>query len=423
MTVVPRLSIRPGPASTGLLSLPWERPLAEWDATEVALRDVPVGPSRHLVRFVEIADRLYALKEMPPRVARQEYDVLRELQRRRLPAVAPVGMVEQPHGEAVLITEYLEGSWQYRRLFLRLPPDLVRHRERLLDAMAMLLVELHRNGIYWGDCSLANTLFKRDGQVLQAYLVDAETSRVHPILSDGQRAYDLDILVENVTGGLMDVAARLEQDVDFDEHHRAASTVAERYRGLWAELHCEPTIGFSDRLQVAAHIRRINDLGYAVDEVTLSPTQVGDQLSVSVAVAGRQFHAEQLREATGLAVGEGQATVLLNDLRSYAAELQRRQLRPLSLNEAGVRWLAEVYRPGLDQVRRLADAGADLTQAFCDLLEVRWLMSEEAGRDVGTSVALQALARRSTPPNSAAQLMVLEAATGSFPPIRLPRND
>ncbi len=204
MTVVPRLSIRPGPASTGLLALPWERPLAEWDATEVALRDVPVGPSRHLVRFVEIADRLYALKEMPPRVARQEYDVLRELQRRRLPAVAPVGMVEQPHGEAVLITEYLEGSWQYRRLFLRLPPDLVRHRERLLDAMAMLLVELHRNGIFWGDCSLANTLFKRDGQVLQAYLVDAETSRVHPVLSDGQRAYDLDILVENVTGGLME---------------------------------------------------------------------------------------------------------------------------------------------------------------------------------------------------------------------------
>lgn len=421
--MVPRLSIRPGPASTGLLALPWERPLAEWDATEVALRDVPVGPSRHLVRFVEIEGALYALKEMPPRIARQEYDVLRELQRRRLPAVAPVGMVEQPHGEAVLITAYLEGSWQYRRLFMRLPPELVKHRERLLDAMATLLVELHRNGIFWGDCSLANTLFKRDGQVLQAYLVDAETSRVHPALTDGQRTYDLDILVENVTGGLMDVAARLELDMDFDEHHHAAQSVADRYCSLWAELHCQPTIGFRDRLRVAAHIRRLNDLGFAVDEVTLNPTQNSEELTVHVAVAGRQFHAEQLREATGLAVGEGQATVLLNDLRSYAADLQRRQLRPLSLNEAGVRWLTEVYRPGLEQVRRVADSGTDLTQAFCDLLEVRWLLSEQAGRDVGTSAALHALAGRSSPPNSAAQLMVLEAPTASFPPIRLDDDD
>ena len=46
--------------------------------------------------------------------------------------------------------------------------------------MASLLVDLHRNGVFWGDCSLANTLFSRDGQVLQAWLVDAETSEIHP---------------------------------------------------------------------------------------------------------------------------------------------------------------------------------------------------------------------------------------------------
>ena len=49
--------------------------------------------------------------------------------------------------------------------------------------MAGLLVELHRHGVFWGDCSLANTLFSRDGQVLQAWLVDAETSEVHPAAS------------------------------------------------------------------------------------------------------------------------------------------------------------------------------------------------------------------------------------------------
>jgi hypothetical protein len=51
--------------------------------------------------------------------------------------------------------------------------------------MASLLVDLHRNGVYWGDCSLANTLFSRDGQRLQAWLVDAETSEIHPELTPG----------------------------------------------------------------------------------------------------------------------------------------------------------------------------------------------------------------------------------------------
>ncbi len=83
-----------------------------------------------------------------------------------LPAVRPAGLVLQPEFDtAILVTRYLEGSWQYRRLFMRLPPDQPKHRARLLDAMAGLLVELHRHGVFWGDCSLANTLFSRDGQI------------------------------------------------------------------------------------------------------------------------------------------------------------------------------------------------------------------------------------------------------------------
>ena len=86
---------------------------------------------------------------------------------------------------------------------MRLPLGPGAYRGRLLDAMAFLLVDLHRNGVYWGDCSLANTLFRRDGDRIQAYLVDAETSEVHPSLSDGQRAYDLDIAQTNVIGELL----------------------------------------------------------------------------------------------------------------------------------------------------------------------------------------------------------------------------
>jgi aminoglycoside phosphotransferase (APT) family kinase protein len=68
--------------------------------------------------------------------------VLRQLEELGLPAVRPAGLVN--HESAILLTRYLDGSWQYRRLFRRLPPDQPTHRARLFDAMASLLVELHR---------------------------------------------------------------------------------------------------------------------------------------------------------------------------------------------------------------------------------------------------------------------------------------
>ena len=156
----------------GLLGLPWDRPLHDWTVPDVPLRDIAVGPSRHLVKFVDADGALWAVKDMPPRIAAKEYDVLRQLEEMGLPAVRPAGVVLQPEFDtAILVTRYLEGSWQYRRLFMRLPPDQPKHRARLLDGMAGLLVELHRHGVFWGDCSLANTLFSRDGQLLQAWLV------------------------------------------------------------------------------------------------------------------------------------------------------------------------------------------------------------------------------------------------------------
>ena len=96
--------------SPGLLALPWERRLGEWDAATVPLRELPVGPSRHLVRFVEADGTLWALKELPPRIARREFDVLRHLEDECLPAVRPAGLVTQPdHDVAILLTRYLDG--------------------------------------------------------------------------------------------------------------------------------------------------------------------------------------------------------------------------------------------------------------------------------------------------------------------------
>jgi hypothetical protein len=414
---LPPLDLRLRVTSPGLLALPWRVPLGEWDATEVPLRDVPVGPSRHLVRFVETDGARWALKELPVRIAQKEYAVLRDLEARSLPAVRAAGLVVQPHDDtAILVTRYLERSWQYRRLLMRMPPDLTAHRERLLDAMAGLLVDLHRNGIFWGDCSLANTLFSRDGQILQAWLVDAETSEIHPALSDGQRRYDIDIMVENLAGGLLDVAMRLDQPPEvFDSLLAEAESVATRYQKLWDLLHAEPTFSFDDRYEIEARIRALHDLGFAVDEINLVSTGAGGEaLRLKVAVAARRYHAAQLHDLTGLDVGEGQARILLADLRAYQGRLQHEARCDISDGLVALRWMDEVLRPGMARAHDSVGGIGDPVQAYCDLLEVRWLLSEQAQRDVGDAVAIAALGERSVPAQSAARMAVAEANTGQL---------
>lgn len=395
--------IRLRDGDSGGVTLPWEIPLGEWDAAEVPLRDMAVGPSRHLVRFVEVNGKVHALKELPARLARKEYEVLRGLENRGLPSVRAIGLIEYEDA-AVLVTAYLERSWQYRRLFMQLPPKS-KHRERLLEAMAALLVELHRNGVYWGDCSLANTLFTRDGQVLQAHLVDAETSEMHPHLSRGQREMDLEIFVENVAAGLLDVGAHLEYGGDeIDELLEAAFDVRRRYEELWEVIHQERVLSFSDRGEALDRVRQLNSLGFAVDEVHLEPAESG-KLRVRTDVVSRTYHSERLHQLTGLAVGEGQARILLGDLESY-----RRRSRGLGSTDGALarRWAVEQLSPGMEAARAALGREVEPIQAYCDLLEVRWLLSEQAGEDVGTEAALEALKLRALPTGAAAQAALLE---------------
>lgn len=415
---LPELRLRT--PSAGLVALPWDLPLADWTVPDVPLRDIAVGQSRHLVKFVECDGALWALKELPPRIAVQEYDVLRRLEDLGLPAVRPAGLVLQPEFDAaILVTRYLDGSWQYRRLFLRLPPDQPKHRARLFDAMAGLLVDLHRNGVFWGDCSLANTLFSRDGQTLQAWLVDAETSEVHPALSAGQRELDLQILVENVAGGMIDLATRLGLPPELHpEFFAEARCIWNRYQRLWDILHAAPVFGFGDRYRVEGTIRRLNELGFAVEEVSLHPVAADPgRLRLTVAVGDRRYHAQHLRGLTGLDVGEGQARILLGDLHAYQARLCREAGHNVDESTAAQLWVSEVARPDMHRAHAAVGGAGTAIQAYCDLLEVRWLLSERAGRDVGTERALAALARNVVPTDSAAKLAVVETPTEPMPAI------
>jgi len=325
-------------------------------------------------------------------VANEEFDVLRHLEIAGLPAVSAVGLASVPERDsAILITEYLAYSIQYRRLLMRFPLGPGPYRDRLLDAMASLLIDLHRAGVYWGDCSLANTLFRRDGDKIQAYLVDAETSEIHPGLSDGQRAYDLDILVENVAFGLADLGAMQGREDSFDDAVTAAETVRTRYTAVWDELHLEPEVAPGDRHAIRARIRRLNDLGFAIDEVSLEPTSASaDAVRLRVAVANRRFHAHRLQNLTGLVALEGQARLLLNDIREYQAWIETSTRTTITTDAAAERWLAEVLQPAIASLIPAIGPLRDPVQAYCDVLEEKWLLSEAAGHDVGLDAAMAA---------------------------------
>ena len=185
-----RMQFATGPDPTDLLTLPWSTPLEEWPRERLV--SLPRGISRHVVRFARIGGIVYAIKEIYQDLAEHEYEVLRTLAKTGVPVVQAIGVVANrvtPDGEpldAALVTKHLRFSLPYRALFSRrLDPDL---EPKLLDALAELLVKLHLAGFAWGDCSLSNTLFRRDAGALAAYLVDAETGELRRCAVPGPAA-------------------------------------------------------------------------------------------------------------------------------------------------------------------------------------------------------------------------------------------
>lgn len=365
------------------LDLPWRSPLEAWEGSCDRLEALPQGLARHPVVFVSYDGVVYALKELPPGLAEREYSQLRHMEELCVPCVTPVGhaLVRNEQREtSVLMTRYLDHSLPYHSLFMR--ASLTRYRDHLLGAMALLLVQLHLAGAFWGDCSLNNTLFRRDAGRLTAYLVDAETAEVHPTISAGMRRHDLDIMEENVGGGLLDLAAMGALPAGFPAREIGA-TIRQQYEALWDMVTAEQLIPFGERYRIRDRVRRLNELGFSVDQIELQPARDGEMLRLRALVTDRHFHRNMLHSMTGLDPEEMQARAMLNEIQQMKASLSSQLRRSMPLSVAAHRWLNEVYAPVLDRMRVLVDAGADPAELYCELLEHKWYLSERAAHDVG----------------------------------------
>ncbi|WP_436525829.1 DUF4032 domain-containing protein [Actinoplanes sp. HUAS TT8] len=366
-----------------LLDLPWHVPLEEWPADHLVA--LPQGISRHVVRFVKLNDVVYAMKETRERIAEKEYDLLRALERIDFPAVQAIAIAtdrqtkEGEPLETVLVTRHLQFSLPYRALFSRvLRPDTM---NRLLDALAALIVRMHLTGFSWGDCSLSNTLFRRDAGAFAAYLVDAETGNLYPKLSEGQRSEDIEILRLNIFGECLDLQAAelLHESIDPET---VVDDIVARYERLWHEVTYEQEVARDARHHIEKRIRRLNEMGFDVAEVSMSTVDDGYRVRPKVVDAG--YHTRRLMRLTGLDAEENQARQLLNDLDTYRAESALTDEQ-----QAAHRWLTEVFEPVVRAVPVNLRRKLEPQEIFSQIIQHKWLLSERAGKDVGMGPAVQ----------------------------------
>ena len=405
---------RPVPA---LLDLPWSLPLEEWPDEHLAA--LPRGISRHVVRFVKLSGEVIAVKEIKAEVAVREYNMLRLLTKIGQPCVQPFGVVSgriSADGEeldACLLTRHLHFSLPYRALFSQsLRPDTA---QRLIDALAVLLVRLHLAGFWWGDVSLSNTLFRRDAGAYAAYLVDAETGEIHTTLTDGQRAHDLDIAMVNIAGELMDLEAGGFLAVSADPI-TVSQTIVDRYNSLWRELTGRERFEKGCRWRVDDRIRRLNELGFDVDELTISTDFGGATIQIQPKVVDAGHHSRRLMRLTGLDVEENQARRLLNDLDGFRAAQDRQNDDQAMVAHD---WLSQVYEPVTRTVPRDLTKKLEPAEVFHEVLEHRWYLSEAAGHDIPIDKVIADYIKnvlRGKPDEAA----VLGADTASMPAVRSP---
>lgn len=204
-----------------LRKLPWSVPIANWHQYGVHTLDIKRGISRHVVIFVRTGKFSFGIKEISEITSRKEVSNYEQLLLKGIHTLIPAGfvvreespiIVETPvgtqyesnnvsHTVTLLVEKVLPDSLLYSRNFRK------ENRQKIWDAIVRLFVQLHSNGVYWGDASLANTLIRFEKRevpfvgmktFLMAYLADAETVEIYSRLSKSMREDDLNFFLESM---------------------------------------------------------------------------------------------------------------------------------------------------------------------------------------------------------------------------------
>ncbi len=384
-----------------LEGLPWHVQLEEWQQQGVELLIIRRGESRHPVVFVEREGMRYAIKETTPRMAEREIHNLHEIVRRGIPTLAAVGYVTVPAPPIALdvpqiggVRQYINGDRGYT--VTRLAPRVVPHallyripftkrtKQRLLAAVAVLMIELHEHGVYWGDPSLANVLLRIDGRRVLAIMADAETTELFPgPVSEGLREQDLAAFGESLSWQAEDLrqARNLPEDVEVigEADYRY---FVQRYRWLRKEhQRVSAAPNFTTYYQVEQFLRTIHRWGYSLLDTT------GHKLQQFTTVLPG-WHTRRIHELLHISIPPMYALHFYNMILGHQTIMSKQQQKPVSVEEAAHDWYHRYHLPTILLLRRHLTKGQDPMKAYFAIMRHKWNLSKQAGYEVPLDEAI-----------------------------------
>ncbi len=389
-----------------LKSLPWHLQLDAWEGAGVHLLTVRRGDSRHPVVFVERGGVRYAIKETTPHMAEREIRNLAEIERRGIPVLTTVGSVTVPAAPIRLqmagiggITQYESGDRGYTvtRLAPRVVPHVLLYRlpltrrtkQRLLSAVAVLMIELHEHGVYWGDPSLANVLIRIDGHHILAIMADAETTELFPgPISEGLREQDLEQFGESLSWQAEDLrqAKGLPEDVQVldDADYRY---FRQRYRILRREhAHVTHTADLNAPLYYAQNfVQSVNELGSNIG--TNIAERTGNAIK-QVASHTPKWYQRRVYQLLHITIPRQYARRFYNLMLGHQAIMQKNQQRDVSLEEAAQDWYEYYHLPTILLLRQRLTHEQDPMQAYFAIMQHKWNMSMKAGYEIPLDEAI-----------------------------------
>jgi Domain of unknown function (DUF4032) len=380
-----------------LKNLPWHIPLEEWPAHEVIPLTIRRGESRHPVIFVESEGSRYAIKETTPHMAEREIKNLREIENRGIPVLSAVGTVSVAAPPLLLDMhgpgghpQYMSGDRGYT--VTRLTPRVIPHsllfrlpfsrrtKRRLLGAVAVLLVELHEHGVYWGDPSLANVLIRIDGRRILAIMADAETAELFPEpVSEGLRQQDIASFGESLIWQAEDL--RRERDLPEEEtlvDDKDFRYFERRYLGLRREhalVASSPS--FNTLYQVNRFLEGLNRLGYTLLTTTGHTLK---ELEFVTALPG--WYSRRIHELLGIKVPRIYARHFYNLILGHQALMSQQEGRDVSIEEAAQHWYTSYHLPTILLLRKHLTSNQDPMQAYFSIMQHKWKLSRKAGYEV-----------------------------------------
>ena len=378
-----------------LEGLPWQVPLGEWPEHGVMLLSIRRGESRHPVIFVERDGVRYAIKETTPHMAEREIRNLRQIEQRGIPVLTAVGSVSVNAPGILLdmqgpggVPQYTSGDRGYTvtRLAPRVIPQALlfrlpfsrRTKRHLFGAIALLMVELHEHGVYWGDPSLANVLMRIDGRSVLAIMADAETAELFPgPISEALREQDLELFGESLTWQAEDlrIARGLPEEEELVEE-KDYLYFRRRYRWLrreHAQLASAPS--FTTLYQLQLLLEGLNRWGYSLVDTTGKAWH-----EVTTVLPG--WYARRIRELLNISVPRIYARRFYNMILGHQRIMSEHERRSVSLEEAAQDWYTHYHLPAILLLRNHLASGQDPLKAYFSIMDHKWKLSEKAGYEI-----------------------------------------